>query len=84
MIYILIYLIGFVIMAIVLPRWLSFEEGDFEVIEGEVFYIDEINHKMNITAMVILWPVVLPFLVFFAIMRVLIVISEWFYDRFKD
>ena len=83
MIYILIYLIGFVIMAIVLPRWLSFEEGDFEVIDGVAYPIDEIDHKMNITAMVILYPIVLPFLIFFAMIRVLIVITEWFYEKFK-
>lgn len=53
-----IYIIGVVISALVFPRLFPYEEGMWEIFEGEAMPIDEEEHKMNITALCFIWPLI--------------------------
>lgn len=45
-----IYIIGLVASALIFPRIFPYEEGMWEIFEGDAIPIDEEEHMMNITA----------------------------------
>lgn len=58
-----IYIIGIVMSALIFPRVFRYEEGMWEIIDGEAIPIDEEEHKMSITAMCFLWVLVVAIMV---------------------
>ena len=58
-----IYIIGIVVSALIFPRVFPFEDGMWEIIDGEAMPIDEEEHKMNITAMCFFWVLVVALMV---------------------
>ena len=53
-----IYIIGVVISALVFPRLFPYEEGEWEMICGELMPVSEEEHKMNVSAMCFIWPLI--------------------------
>lgn len=58
-----IYIIGLVASALIFPRLFPYEEGMWEIVEGEAMPIDEEEHMMSITAMCFLWVLVVAIMV---------------------
>ena len=58
-----IYILGVVISALVFPKLFPYEEGEWEILCGEAMPIDEEEHKMNLTAMCFIWPLVLAMII---------------------
>ena len=74
-----IYVIGFLISAMIFPRAFPYQEGDWEIIDGEAFPTDEETHKMLIGGMSIVWPLVLALLP----LKLLTMFTDWCYDKFS-
>ena len=58
-----IYIIGLVASALIFPRIFPYEEGMWEMFEGEAMPIDEEAHMMNITTMCFFWVLVVAIMV---------------------
>ena len=58
-----IYIIGLVASALIFPRLFPYEEGMWEMFEGEAMPIDEEEHMMNITTMCFFWVLVVAIMV---------------------
>ena len=58
-----IYILGVVISALVFPKLFPYEEGEWEILCGEVRPIDEDEHKMNLASMCFIWPLVLAMII---------------------
>ena len=58
-----IYILGVVIRALVFPKLFPYEEGEWEILCGEAMPIDEEEHKMNLAAMCIIWPLILAMVI---------------------
>lgn len=58
-----IYIIGIVVSALIFPRVFRYEDGMWEIIDGEAMPINEEEHKMNITALCFLWVLVVAIMV---------------------
>jgi hypothetical protein len=58
-----IYIIGLVVSALIFPKLFPYEEGMWEMFEGEAMPIDEEDHMHSITAMCFIWPLVLTMII---------------------
>lgn len=58
-----IYIIGLVASALIFPRLFPYEEGMWEMFEGEAIPIYAEEHMMNITAMCFFWVLVVAIMV---------------------
>ena len=58
-----VYIFGVVISALIFPKLFPYEEGEWEILCGEAMPIDEEEHKMNVSAMCFIWPLVLVLII---------------------
>ena len=58
-----IYIIGIIVSALIVPKAFRYEEGMWDIVDGEAMPIDEEEHKMNITALCFLWVLVVALMV---------------------
>ncbi len=83
MYWVIIYFVGVILAAIVMPKLSPYQEGDWELIGGEAFPIDEKQHKSNNAARVMLWPLCLAILAIFLPIKLLDSFCNICYDKFK-
>lgn len=74
-----IYVIGILVSAMIFSKVFPYKEGDFEIIDGEVYPIDEEIHKTNIGGLSIVWPLVVTLMPF----KLFTMFTDWCYDRFS-
>lgn len=74
-----IYVIGILVSAMIFPKVFPYKEGDFEIIDGEVYPIDEEIHKIHIGALSIVWPLAVTLMSF----KLFTMFTDWCYDRFS-
>lgn len=58
-----IYIIGIVVSALIFPKVFRYEDGMWDIVDGEAMLIDEEEHKMNITALCFFWVLVVALMV---------------------
>lgn len=58
-----IYIIGIVVSALIFPKVFRYEDGMWDIVDGEAMLIDEEEHKMNITALCFFWVFVVALMV---------------------
>lgn len=61
-IYAIIYFVGVIICAFLFPRLFPYPEGDWKLIDGVLVEKDESQHKIDNSARVMLWPLVVAFM----------------------
>lgn len=61
-IYAIIYFVGVIICSFLFPRLFPYTEGDFELIDGVCVEKSESLHKIDNSARVMLWPLVVAFM----------------------
>lgn len=83
MIWLIIYFVGVILAAIVMPKLFPYQEGDWELFGGEAHLIDEEQHKSNNAARVMLWPLCLAVLVILLPIKLLYSFCDICYDKFK-
>ena len=83
MIWLIIYVVGLVISAMVLPKLMPYEEGMWRIEYGEAHLISEEEYKSDNVVRVLLWPLLLAALIILLPFRLLISLCDMFYDKFS-
>lgn len=82
-IYAIIYFVGVIICAFLFPRLFPYQEGDWELIDGVLVEKDESQHKIDNSARVMLWPLVVAFIAMLAPIVILDAIASIIYYNSK-
>lgn len=74
-----IYVVGILLSAIIFPRAFPYQEGDWEIIDGEAYPIDEEIHKIRVCGLSIVWPLVVALIP----LKFFTMFTDWCYDKFS-
>ena len=74
-----IYVIGISLSAMIFPRAFPYQEGDWEIIDGEAYPIDEEIHKIHVCGLSIVWPLVVALIP----LKLFTMFTDWCYDKFS-
>lgn len=83
MIWLIIYVVGLIIAAIVAPKLMPYEEGMWRIEYGEAHPISEEEHKSDNVMRVLLWPLLLAVFIILLPCKMLTSLCNLFYDKFN-
>lgn len=82
-IYAIIYFVGVIICSFLFPRLFPYQEGYWELIDGVFVEKSESQHKIDNSARVMLWPLVVVFMAMLTPIVILDAIASKIYDNSK-